>query len=254
MSESGKWQGQRILVTGASADSAIGLSICRELADLGAALVLLGRRRDALEQTRDTIAHPERHTVEVMDLAELDAIPARIKAIAAETALNGLVHSASFQGYSPLSRISAEQFDRYFHVNVAAPLMLAKGLRQKGVSAAGASMVLIGSVAGLRGQKARSLYAASKAALVSLTQSLALELADKPIRVNCLAPAVVQGPKADEQFQLLAEAQRQALLQAHPLGLVRPLDIAKACAFLLGPDSAWITGATLPVDGGYLAG
>jgi len=254
MSVAGRLQGRRILVTGASADSAIGLGICRELAQEGALLVLMGRRQGPLEQTRADIAGPERHTVEVMDLADLDAIATRMNAIAAAGVLHGMVHSASFQGYSPLSRINAEQFDRYFHVNVAAPLMLAKGLRQKGVCEEGGSIVLIGSVAGLRGQKARSLYAASKAALVSLTQSLALELADKSIRVNCLAPAVVQGPKADEQFQLLAEAQRQALLQAHPLGLVRPVDIAKAATFLLGSDSAWITGATLPVDGGYLAG
>lgn len=247
--------GRRILVTGASADSAIGFGICQELAERGASLVLLGRRQVPLEQTREAIAHPERHTIQVADLGQLDAIAERVRDIALSGGgLQGLVHSASFQGYSALSRVNAEQFDRYFHVNVAAPLMLAKGLRQKGVCPAGASMVLIGSVAGLRGQKARSLYAASKAALVSLTQSLALELAEKSIRVNCLAPAVVQGPKADEQLRLLAEPQRQALLQAHPLGLGQPADIAKAAAFLLSADSGWITGATLPVDGGYLAG
>lgn len=245
---------RRIVVTGASADSAIGFGICQELAAQGASLVLLGRRPALLEQTRDSIDHPERHATQVMDLAELDAIADRIKAISATGPLHGLVHSASFQGYSALSRVDAKQFDQYFHVNVAAPLMLAKGLRQKGVCPDGASLVLIGSVAGLRGQKARSLYAASKAALVSLTQSLALELADKAIRVNGIAPAVIKGPKADEQFNMLAEAQRQALMQAHPMGLGRPVDIGKAVAFLLSAESAWITGTTLPVDGGYLAG
>jgi NAD(P)-dependent dehydrogenase (short-subunit alcohol dehydrogenase family) len=247
--------GRRILVTGASADSAIGLAICTQLAELGAELILVGRRAEQLEQTRQLITAPERHCVAPMDLGQLDGIAAQIKALAqAGGVLHGIVHSASFQGYSALSRISAEQFDQYFHVNVAAPLMLAKGLRQKGVSAPAASMVFIGSVAGLRGQKARSLYAASKAALVSLTQSLALELADRSIRVNCIAPAVVSGPKADEQMKLLAAPQREALLAAHPLGLGMPMDVAQATAFLLSDASRWISGATLPVDGGFLAG
>jgi NAD(P)-dependent dehydrogenase (short-subunit alcohol dehydrogenase family) len=244
----------RILVTGASADSAIGMGICQELADQGAQLVLMGRRQAQLEETRERIAHSDRHSIEVMDLTALNEIADRLKLITTRGPLHGLVHSASFQGYSPLSRVNAQQFDQYFHLNVAAPLMLARGLRQKDVCPQGASMVLIGSVAGLRGQKGRSLYAASKAAMISLTQSLALELADKSIRVNCLAPAVIQGPRADEQLQLLTDSQRQLLFNAHPMGLGRAMDIAKAAAFLLSPDSGWITGTTLPVDGGYLAG
>lgn len=254
MSTSQQLLGHRILVTGASADSAIGFGICQALASEGANLILLGRRPAMLEQTRTAIEHPERHSIEVMDLMEIDNIPARVKSMCAKEPLHGLVHSASFQGYSALSRIDESQFNRYFHLNVAAPLMLAKGMRQKGVCPHGASLVMIGSVAALRGQKGRSLYAASKAALVSLTKSLALELADKSIRVNCLAPALIKGSKVDEQFRLLTERQRQDLLNAHPLGLGHPADIAKAATFLLSPASAWITGVALPVDGGFLAG
>lgn len=247
-------EGRRILVTGASADSAIGLEICRQLAAQGASLVLVGRRIEQLEQTRAQLTESQRHTSCALDLTELDAIPDRIKEIAQVGVLHGLVHSASFQGYSALSRINAEQFDRYFHVNVAAPLMLARGMRQKGVCPNGASIVFIGSVAGLRGQKGRALYAASKAALVSVTQSLALELADKAIRVNGVAPAVVMGPKAQEQMHLLPEAQRESLLASHPLGLGRPTDVAQATAFLLSDAARWISGTTLPVDGAFLAG
>lgn len=247
-------EGRRILVTGAAADSAIGLGICQQLAALGAALVLVGRRLELLQQTHSTLPVPERHTPCAMNLAELDAIPERIADIARTGVLHGLVHSASFQGYSALSQINAEQFDRYFHINVAAPLMLARGMRQKGVSPDGASIVFIGSVAGLRGQKGRSLYAASKAALVSVTQSLALELADKGIRVNCVAPAVVMGPKSEEQMHLLQATQRAALLAAHPLGLGQPADVAQAVAFLLSDSSRWVSGATLPLDGAFLAG
>lgn len=244
---------KRILVTGASADSAIGFAICALLADLGASLVLVGRREALLEETRQRLPRCEEHQAAAMDLAELDRIPERLKAISRSGPLNGLVHSASFQGYSPLGRINEEQFNRYFSVNAGAPLMLVKGLRQKGVSTDGASVVFIGSVAGLTGQRGRSLYAASKAALVSLTQSLALEVAERGLRVNCVAPAVVQGPRAEQQLQLLAAPQREALLSSHPLGLGDPKDVANATAFLLSDASRWITGVTLPVDGGYMA-
>ena len=116
-----------------------------------------------------------------------------------------------------------------------------------------ASIVFVGSVAGFRGVKARSLYSASKAALYSITQSLALELADKTIRVNYVAPAVVSGSKAEQQFAMLGEVHTLALKKEHPLGLSAPSDVANSIHFLLGDLSKQITGSHLLVDGGYLA-
>lgn len=246
--------GRRILVTGASADSDIGRTLCVTLADLGARLVLVGRRPEPLAETRDLLAEPERHVAAPFDLADLDAIPGWIKGLsAAGGPFHGLVHAASVQGYSVLKTVTRAQFDRYFTVNVGAALMLARGFQQRGVHADPAAVVYVGSVAGLAGQKGRSLYAASKAALVSLAQSLALELAEKRIRVNVVAPAVVLGSRAGEQFALLPPEQNAALAAAHPLGYGTPQDVADAIAFLLGDTGRWITGVTLPLDGGYTA-
>jgi 3-oxoacyl-[acyl-carrier protein] reductase len=245
--------GRRILVTGASHDSDIGRGICVALAALGATLVLAGRREDALLATRAELARNDVHTIAPFDLTEIDAIPGWIKQLATDDPLHGIVHSASFQGYSILRGIDQAAFDRYFHLNVGAAILLGRGLRQKGVAGDGASLVLIGSVAGLRGQKGRTLYAASKAALVAATRSMALELAAEKIRVNCVAPAVVQGSRAEEQFALLPPEQRAALDASHPMGYGTPTDVAGAVAFLLSSASAWITGVTLPVDGGFTA-
>ncbi|MDB5366271.1 MAG: short-chain dehydrogenase [Rhodospirillales bacterium] len=245
--------GRRILVTGASHDSDIGRAICVALAGLGATLVLAGRREDALQATRAELARSDAHVVSPIDLAEIDAIPGWIKQIAADGVLHGIVHAASFQGYSVLRGIDQAAFDRYFHLNVGAAILLGRGLRQKGVAGDGASLVLIGSVAGLRGQKGRTLYAASKAALTAATRSMALELASEKIRVNCVAPAVVHGRRAEEQFALLPAEQRAALDASHPMGYGAPTDVAGAVAFLLAPVSGWITGTTLPVDGGFTA-
>lgn len=246
---------RRILVTGASADSAIGRAICGTLAGQGARLVLVGRRPDALEETRLGLAEPGRHLAAPCDLADLDAIPAWMKGLAtAGGPFHGVVHSASVQGYTALRAVTQAQIERYFTLNVGAALLLARGLRQRGVAATPAAMVFIGSAAGLSGQKGRTLYAASKAALVSLTRSLALELADRPIRVNSVAPAIVRGARADEQFAMLSAEQNAALAAAHPLGYGEPGDVAEAVAFLLGDGSRRITGVTLPVDGGFTAG
>ncbi len=248
--------GRRILVTGASADSDIGRELCRTLADLGARLTLVGRRAESLEATRALLAGPaDRHACAPFDLTDLDAIPGWMKGLAeAGGPFDGLVHSASEQGYSVLRQVDRARFDRYFTLNVGAALLLARGFQQKGVAApAGGAIVYVGSAAGRRGQKGRSLYAASKAALHSLTQSLALELADRRIRVNLVAPAVVLGAKADKQFAMLPAEQKAALDAAHPLGYGAPQDVADAVAYLLADSARWVTGTALAVDGGFTA-
>ena len=246
--------GRRILVTGASVDSDIGLAIARRLARDGAQLILTGRRAEAIEAARAELPEPEHHLTAAFDLADLDAIPGWLRELA-ETGgpIAGIVHSASYQGYSPLAKIGRTEFDRYFSINVGAAILLARALRQRGVAAANAAIVYIGSVAGLRGQKGRTLYAASKAALVAVTRSVALELADLGIRANCVAPAIVRGTQAEKHFSMLSAEQNQALAAAHPLGLGLPEDVANAVAFLLSDAGRWITGTTLPVDGGFMA-
>lgn len=246
--------GRRILVTGASDDSDIGRTLCVTLADLGARLVLVGRRADALERTLALLEEPGRHLAAPFDLTALDTIPGWMKGLAeAGGPFDGLVHSASVQGYSVLRQIAAAQIERYLTLNLGAALMLARGFHQKGVHAGGGSIVYIGSVAGLKGQKGRSLYAASKAALVSAAQSLALELADRRIRVNVVAPAVVLGAQAEKQFAMLPADQNAALAAAHPLGYGTPQDVADAAAYLLAGSGRWVTGTVLPVDGGFSA-
>lgn len=247
--------GRRVLLTGASADSAIGRAIAVTLAARGAALALAGRRTEALEATRASLEEPERHVAAPVDLTDLDAIPGWMKGLAeAGGPFHGVVHSASVQGYSPLRGIDAAAFTRYFTLNVGAALLLARGFQAKGVNADGGALVLIGSAAGSKGQKGRALYAASKAALGGVVRSLALELADRRIRVNAVAPAVVAGAMAEKQFRLLAPEQNAALAAAHPLGFGQPEDVAATVAHLLADTGRWISGAVLPLDGGFTAG
>lgn len=251
---------KRYLITGASADSDIGLAICQALAKQGAELVLVGRRAELLDATLaklNSLSPQElpRHQTAAFDLRQLDDIGAWFKRLVAEHgAFDGLVHSASFQGYSPLKTIKAKDIQAYFDINFSAGLMLVAALSKKGNHHPKASAVMIGSAAGLKGLKARTLYASSKAAVSAMVKSCALELADKGIRVNCVAPALVSGSKADQQMNMLTPEQGRALLDAHPLGLSTPQDVANAVVFLLSDMSANVTGTTLAVDGGFLAG
>ena len=269
------FQGNTYLITGASADSEIGLAICRLLAGEGARLILAGRRESALQETADILAQipsdtsvypaltesdvtntaaSKKHIVAPIDLDHLEQIKPWFTALVKEHGpLDGLVHSASFQGYSPLRAITPTQIQNYLNVNVSAAILLLSSLIKKGQHAPNAAAVLVSSVAGAKGLKARTLYAASKAALNSVTQSVALEFADKGLRINAVAPGLVDGVKAQEQFALLTPAQVEALQQAHPLGLVSPEDVASAVSYLLSPSSGKMTGTIVPVDGGFLA-
>jgi NAD(P)-dependent dehydrogenase (short-subunit alcohol dehydrogenase family) len=240
-----------ILVTGAS--SGIGMETAVLLSSLGARLVLCGRDRGRLNNTAAKL-DGQVFGIEEIDLAELARIPAWIARVAAECGpLHGLVHSAGIHSAHPLRVLTAEKVEEVLRVNVASALMLAKGLRQKNAHAPGAAMVLLSSAAGLVGEAGVSAYSASKAAVVGLTRSLAVELASQQIRVNCVAPGIVRTGMTERLERALTPEQFAALEAAHPLGLGSPRDVANGVAFLLSSMARWITGTTLVIDGGYTA-
>jgi NAD(P)-dependent dehydrogenase (short-subunit alcohol dehydrogenase family) len=187
-------------------------------------------------------------------LNEGDRIPETLAKITLETGpLHGLVHCAGIAPIRPLRVETLAQVNNVLQMNVSTAILLARGFRQKGCREREASIVLVSSVMGLLGEKARAAYCASKGAIVSLTKALALELASEEIRVNCVAPALVRTEMHEALSESLTESQKVELSAAAPLGLGRPRDVSYAMAFLLSDASRWITGTTLVVDGGYSA-
>lgn len=243
--------GKTYLVTGAS--SGIGRDISILLSQLGAHVVLTGRDITRLKQTH-ALLNGEGHIVEPFDLSDVEGILSWIKDLALRVGgLSGLVHSAGMQIISPIRVASVTQYESLMRINVTSAFSLAKGFRQKGVFIAPASIVFLSSVMGIVGQPGQVMYSTSKGALLSLTKSLALELAKEGIRVNCLAPAIVKTEMGQRLLQKLTPEQQVAVEQMHPLGFGECRDVAYAAAFLMAETGRWITGTTLVVDGGYTA-
>jgi NAD(P)-dependent dehydrogenase (short-subunit alcohol dehydrogenase family) len=244
--------GRNIIVTGAS--SGIGRETSVLLSQLGARLILVGRRKSKLDETIGLLAG-DGHLAFSFDLSNIDGIPNLFKEIVSYSGLiSGLVHSAGIQFAQPLRISNADRVDELLRVNIVSSLFLTKALRQKGVcSLEGASILFVSSVMGLVGQPGQAAYSASKGALTSLTKSLALELARENIRVNSVAPAVVMTDMTEKLFSTMTPEQVKRIEEMHPLGIGRPRDVAYAIAFLLAETGRWITGTTLVVDGGYTA-
>lgn len=244
--------GRHILVTGAS--SGIGRETAILLGELNARLLLVARNRERLEQVLSRTPG-ERHRAEVFDLTSLDEMPSWLQRLAADAGpLDGLVHSAGVHsGAVPLQFLSAKRTDEVLRSNLGSALMLAKALRQKGCAGPGASIVFLASVSALAGAPGLAAYSASKAALLGLTRSLAVELAPAGLRVNCVAPGFVRTEMTERLKESFTAGQFARIEAMHPLGIGSPRDVACAIAFLLAETGRWITGSTLVVDGGYTA-
>jgi len=124
---------------------------------------------------------------------------------------------------------------------------------KKNICEDGASIIFIASIMSILGQPAKVAYCSSKGALISGVRAMALELANKKIRVNAISPGVVRTPLIDDMFKSIPEESQKSILDMHPLGIGMPEDVANACGFLLSENARWITGTNLVVDGGYSA-
>lgn len=243
--------GRTILVTGAS--SGIGAQIAMSISEMGGRVVLSGRNEERLQATRERLAG-NGHVVlpfELCGFASGEELVARASGEAG--ALAGVVHSAGVMLNRPIRFLSEADLDSVMQINFNAAMGLVKGYRKKNACQPSGGLVLVASVMGLVGQPGLSAYAGSKGALVASVRALSLELAREGLRINCIAPAMVQTEMAEKHHGTLTDVQVQAIRDMHPLGMGTPVDVAHAAIFLLSSASRWVTGSTLVVDGGYTA-
>jgi NAD(P)-dependent dehydrogenase (short-subunit alcohol dehydrogenase family) len=240
--------GKRVMVTGAG--SGIGRATAILLSELGASLVLVGRDAEKLMVTSHRLATRD-FAIEPFDLAKPDEIVEWMRNLAAHHGrLDGLVHSAGIQTFNPLRSITVKAFERLLTSNTVSSAMLIKGMQFTDCGADQASVVVLASTAAILGTPANGLYGASKAAVMSLVRTFALEAVERNIRINAVAPALVETEMVQRNRELMTEAAFQGMVEKHPMGIGRPDDVANAIVFLLSDAARWITGTTLVVDGG----
>jgi NAD(P)-dependent dehydrogenase (short-subunit alcohol dehydrogenase family) len=245
--------GRHFLVTGAS--SGIGRSTALLLHQLGARLSIIDQDEAGLVALCSDLGEGQPIVPHVADLSDIGAIESLVaRCVAANGLLHGVVHCAGIQAVNPVRTLQLEGWRRIFAVNTEAALMLGKAVSgRKAYAGDHGSFVFISSVMGMVGSVGAIAYSMSKAALDGMARSLALELASRRIRVNCIAPSFVRTPLFERTGKLWDDDAKKALEDLHPLGFGEPEDVANAVAFLVADTGRWITGSVMVVDGGYLA-
>ena len=241
------------LITGAGTGigRAIALAYLRE----GARVALVGRRKEPLE----AIAREAGDAVLVLtgDVSK----QADIDHLLAETAarLGGvhvLVNNAGVLHIGTAEQITEAEWDETFAINVRGLWLLSRAVLPYMRKVGGGSIVNVASVLGINGARNRASYAPSKGAVILLTKCMAIDHGAENIRVNAICPSFIETDLTAEVIRKAPDpsAVRRERIGVHPIGrLGQPEDIAGLAVYLASDESSWVTGATVPVDGGYLA-
>jgi len=243
---------KNVVITGAS--SGIGRKCAISCSQMGATVILLGRNKQRLSETFSLLNNGE-HLSYSIDLTEYEQIESVISDVIQKVGrIDGFIHAAGIEKTIPLKMMKASIYKDLFEINFVSGFELAKLLSKKKYCNNTGSFVFISSIMSIAGNAGLTGYCASKGALVSGTRAMAVELAPKKIRVNCVSPSHLEDTEMSnaKNENIGAEALTK-LIEMHPLGLGSKIDVANACIYLLSDASKWVTGTNLIVDGGYSA-
>ena len=253
MSGTNQLDGQHALITGGG--SGIGLACAELLLSEGAKVSLVGRSAERLETaTKALVEKLDAETAEKIatysaDVADENSIAEAISKANAVAPLTIAVANAGTGGASPLLQTSAEEWQRIMDINLNGTFYTFKHAGAA-IAESGGAMCAISSIAGLRTHKFMSTYCTSKAGIDMLVRNAADELGVAGVRVNSVCPGLVDTELSAGLRD--SDPMREDYLSCMPVARVGlPIDIARAVRFLCGPENSWITGVTLPVDGGH---
>ena len=240
-----KLNGQTILVTGAS--RGLGASFCQIVASAGAQVLALGRQEAALTHLITSLPGAG-HDIVIADVTD----PVAVSSGLAEKSYNGVINNAGIATTAPLHNSAVNDARHVINTNLLGNLWVLQATVPALVAAGGGVIVNIASVLGHRPLPQTGIYAASKAAVIQMTRSAALELARDNIRVNALAPGYIM---TDLNREFLQSEEGTRLVKKVPMRRFATIEeLSAALIFLLDPQNSYMTGETLTIDGGMAAG
>jgi len=232
------------LVTGASGD--IGKAIAISLAKQGAKVAITGTRSKVLDQICKQ--YPKAFISVVGDLSQRDNVKTIVSDVENKLGpIDILINNAGIAEDQLAVRMNDEMWHKVMNVNLFAAFNLSKSVLKGMMKRRYGRIIQITSIVGYTGNPGQTNYAASKAGLVGMSKSLAMEVASRNITVNCIAPGFIETSMTD----VLSESQKKTLIEKIPskkLGL--PQDVASACIFLASDEASYINGSTIHVNGG----
>jgi NAD(P)-dependent dehydrogenase (short-subunit alcohol dehydrogenase family) len=219
-------------------------------------VVLLARNRQRLDALARSLTEAHLRVVTLSrDLSQTAGLREAVAELKQQLGVARiLVNCVGLEQLGPFVRATDEEISRVLSANLHGTMALTREFARVLLdSQQGGTIVNLASLTGQVGVAAMSVYGAAKAALVGWTRCLAVEWASAGIRVNALAPGLVETPMSHRITRWLAADQLAQLKASYPLGFGQPEDVAAAAAFLASDEARWITGTVLTVDGGYSA-
>jgi len=237
---------KKVLITGAS--GGIGMSLCKKYVEMQCRVVFTSSDNIKLNELKDKFG--EEHSYYNLDLSDISSLPEKVLKIAEENKdIDVLINNAGITNDSLFLRMKPNQWNDVININLNSNFYIIKAILPNMIKNRNGSIIGITSVVASTGNAGQSNYAASKSAMIAMYKSLALEVAQRNIKINLIAPGFIQSQMTDK----LNEIQKENIMKIIPMKKFgNPSDVANLAIFLSSNYSSYITGQTFHVNGGML--